>query len=238
MALIKNADARVAARGAIVLDLGDLKRQGDLLRQAAARDADDIVKAANRKREELIADASEEGRRRGFAQGLEEGRAAGAEEGAARAYAERAQALDALGDRMLEAVEHVEGRLGSLFVEARLDMVRLAMRLAEKIIKAALDAEPSIVESQLEAVLSLISRQSRLTVSVHPDDEHVLRKAMPRLMARFASAAHVELAPDPSLSRASVLVRTESGAVFDATIETQLQRMAAAILPTEQRDTP
>jgi flagellar biosynthesis/type III secretory pathway protein FliH len=232
VALIKNANARVAARGAIVLDLGDLKRQGDLLRQAAASDADAIIKAAGKKREELIADASEEGRRRGFAQGLEEGRAAGAEDGAAKAYAERASALDAIGDRLLESVEHVESQLGALFVDARLDVIRLSVRLAEKIIKTAIDTDPTIVESQLEAVLSLLSRQSRLVVSVHPDDEHILRDAMPRLMARFASAAHIELTPDGSLSRASVVVRTEAGAVFDASIETQLQRMVATILPS------
>ena len=42
------------------LDLGDLKRQGDLLRQSASREAERIIADAHRRREEIVAGAADQ----------------------------------------------------------------------------------------------------------------------------------------------------------------------------------
>lgn len=231
MALIKNANAHTAARHAVVLDLGDLKRQGDLLKQSARAEAERIIVDARRRRDELIAGAAEEGRRAGHAEGFEQGRAEGHAQGLAQALESRRESLDAATDAWLKVIDAFEAQREHLFVESRLDVIRLALRLAEKVIKRSIQADPQVAESQLEAVLSLLSNRARMVVAIHPDDEQTIRDAMPRLMNRFSGAAHVELVPDASLQRGSVVARTEAGAVVDASIDTQLERLADALLP-------
>jgi len=231
VALIKNAQAAHAARSAVVLDLGDLKRQGDALRQATAREAERIIADAHRRREEIIAGAAEEGRRRGYEEGFEQGRREGADAARAEALQDHAEALDALARAWAEALDAFEAGRDHLLVRSRLDVIDLAIRLAERIVKRTIAAAPNVGVRQLEAVLSLITGRGRLVVGVHPDDERLIRDAMPALARRFASATHAEIVADDSLSRGSVVARTDSGATIDAAIETQLDRLVAALLP-------
>ena len=231
MALIKHAQASHAARTAVVLDLGDLKRQGDLLKLKASREAEQIIADARVRREEIVAGAEEEGRQQGYNAGYDEGRRAGLEAGRAEALRAHAEALAGLAGAWGAALDDFESRREHLLVESRLDVITLALRLAERVVKRAIDADPHAAEAQLEAVLSLISGRGRLVVAVHPDDERILADAMPGLARRFASASHAEIVPDESLARGSCVARTETGATIDASIDTQLDRLAAALLP-------
>jgi len=231
VALIRHAEASVAAKDAIVLDLGDLKRQGELLKAHATKQAERILADARRRREELMADAAEEGRRQGFAQGFDEGRVRGAEEGRSSAFKEASSALSEIANGWTGAIDGFESEREALLAEARQEVIRLSVRIAEKVIKRSIEVDPGVVERQLEAILSLVSRNARLVVSVHPDDESIIRDALPALMARFASASHVEIGVDEGLSRGSVVARTEAGGEIDASIDSQLERLASAVLP-------
>ena len=233
MALLRNAQAQVAARDAVVLDLGDLKRQGDLIQAHAARRAESIIADAHKRRDELMASAAGDGHRAGYAEGYTEGLEKGFEEGRARAAKEHEDALAVLGGKWMEAIDEFEQQRGHLFVQARLDVLRLAIRLAEKVVKRSIEVDASIVGEQLEAVLSLLSRQTKLVVAVHPNDEGIVHEFLPALSTRFKGATHVELITDDSLARGSVVARTEAGAVLDASIDTQLERLALALLPAE-----
>lgn len=237
MALLRNAQAQIAARQAVVLDLGDLKRQGDAMQATATRRAEAILENAHQRREELMATAAEDGKRAGYAEGYTEGLEQGFEEGRARAAKEHEDALAVLGGKWMEAIDQFEQQRDHLFVQARLDVLRLAIRLAEKVVKRSIEVDESIVVAQLEAVLALLSRQTRLVVAVHPDDEGIVHEFLPSLASRFQGATHVDLVTDDSLDRGSVVARTEAGAVLDASIDTQLERLALALLPAEH-DTP
>src|SRR5437879_148228 len=106
MALIKNSNAAVIARDAVVLDLSDLRRQGEaLLAQARAR-ADQVLAEAAAERDRLVAGAAEAGRDQGLAEGLADGRARGLDEGRAQAiagYKPRLESLEAAWTAALTA---------------------------------------------------------------------------------------------------------------------------------------
>jgi len=123
MAVIKRADAKSIEREAVVLDLGDIARQAEMLRARAREQAEAIVAEARAEREKLISDAQEKGFAAGLDAGYREGYAQGEEEGretstrAARVKLdeiERAwtEALDAFADQrhhLLVGIErHVE----------------------------------------------------------------------------------------------------------------------------------
>jgi flagellar assembly protein FliH len=233
MALIRQANASTMAREAIVLDLGDLALQGELLKARARADAQRIIDDAESERERLLKGAAEEGRREGLAKGLEVGRRQGEERGRAEALAAEGQRLRALDAAWQKSLATFESSRDAMQLEARHDILRLAAAVAEMVTKRAVALEPSRVEDQLGAVLVLLSRATRLTIAVHPDDEPLLREAFPAIAARLGSGPHVEFVADGSLERGSCVARTGSGGVIDASIRTQLQRIVEVLLPGE-----
>ncbi len=250
MALIKHANAKDLTRDAIVLDLGDLHRQGQLLIENAKRRAAEIIKEAEAERDRLIAGAAEKGHAEGFARGLEEGRARGQEEGRAEAAQSTAADLEALRAGWEQALAAFVADRERILTEARDDVLRLALRIAEKVTRRKIETDPAVAAAQLESVLALITRPTALVIAVHPDDRAAIEQALPSLLATLTAAPrHVELTDDPTLPRGSCVARTRGGddgsggavgggGEINASIDLQLQRIAEALLPSPDTQEP
>lgn len=248
MALIRQADAGTIARDAIVLDLGDVQRQAQLIMDQARRRAEEIVAEAKAERARLVAGGAEEGRAAGMAKGLEEGRRSGAEQGRGAALQERKAGLETLEKRWTEALAGLEAERDRMLTEARADVLRLALQLASKVVKRRIEIDPGVVVDQIDAVLQLVARPTELLVSVHPEDRLVAEAALPGLMARFQSVRHIELRPDATLARGSCVAttraRAEGGAAggsagggeIEASVDAQLERMTRLLLPDAAPD--
>ena len=76
MAVIKKSEAVNAARNAVVLDLGDIARQAELLRRRAEEQAEAIVADAREQRERLVSTGYTEGHVEGSKKGYSEGKVA------------------------------------------------------------------------------------------------------------------------------------------------------------------
>jgi flagellar assembly protein FliH len=233
MALIRQSNAATMARDAVVLDLGDLRRQGEIIKLRAREEAERIVADARAERERLLKTAAEEGRAAGVARGIEEGRKKGEDSGKSAAMAEFKLRLEALEKGWSGALAGFEAMREQLMVDARHEVVRLAVRIGELVTKRAVAANPDAAADQVAALLTTLMRPTRAVVSVHPDDRAAVEQALPALAARIAAAQHVELIADDSLSRGSCLLRAAGGGEIDGTIGTQLERIAAALLPGE-----
>ncbi|MEC9373276.1 MAG: FliH/SctL family protein [Planctomycetota bacterium] len=231
MTLIRNAIADEMARGAVVLDLGDIRRQGDSLRQRAEAEAKRIIEEAVAERERLLTGACEEGRREGVEQGLSEGRSRGEEEGRSQAAREHAERLDRLEKEWMRLLDQIERSRDDVFLQARSDVLTLAIQIAEKVLKRAIEGDREAAVRQLESALSVVMRPTRLAIAVHPGDREQIAAALPALVARLAGGAHAELIDDESLSPGSCVVRTDSGSV-EADIDAQLARIVDALLPS------
>jgi len=227
MALIRRADIEYAAHDAVTLDLGDLAHQGEAIKHAARVEAQKILDAAKTLREQLIATAHRDGLAKGQAEGFERGRA----DGEAQALREHQQRLEELDQVWTEALERFESDRITMLVEARRDVLDLALRIARKVTHRAIELDERVAVGQLESVLGAIARPTHLTIAVHPDDEPLVREALPRLVARFSHAEHVEITVDAALDRGSCVARTASGGIIDASIQTQLDRIVRELLP-------
>lgn len=236
MGLIRNAAASTLARDAIVLDLGDLQRQGEALKRRAQEEANRILTEARLERERLMQGAAEEARAQGLAEGRAQGLEEGRTEGQAAAIEERRAELDALIAAWTAALNDFNGRRERLFSDARTDVLRLALRIAEKVTRRVVECDPRVVADQMNAVLAAVARPTRLMVHIHPEDAAVAREILPGVTA--AMGQHAELVEDDSLTRGSCIARTEEGASVDAGIETQLRRIAEALLPGHALDGP
>lgn len=231
MAMIRSANMDAIARDAVVLDLGDLHRQGEALQAQARAKADAIVAQAEAERKRLISSAAEAGKAEGLARGLEEGRAKGAAEGKGAALAEHAKRLGELEAGWARALEQFELEREGMLLGARQDVLRLGVLIAEKVTKRVIEIDASVVASQIEAVLAMLAGPTRLSIAIHPADEAQARESLPRLLARLAPAAHAEVMTDASLAPGSCVARTAGGGSIDASIRTQLDRIIQALLP-------
>lgn len=233
MALIKQANADHLVRDAVVLDLGDLCRQGELIVEQARKRAEAIIREAEAERTQLVTGGAEVGRAEGYARGLEEGRAAGAVQGRNESLQERSAALAALEAAWTGALDSFNAARDSMLRGAAIDLVRLAAQIASKVTRRTVDLDPRAVEPQLEAVLGHVMRPTKLVIAVHPKDLTVAREVLPDLVSRCDPGMHAELVEDGTLQRGSCVVRARDavGGEIDASIDTQLERIATALLP-------
>jgi type III secretion protein L len=171
---------------------------------AATDQARRILEAAQAQAEEIRAQAQqeyEEALRRGYQEGYEKGLA-----------------------EWLRAIEEVHAGLTSLVEQAKPQIVRLALRVAEKILRQRLDLTPEAVVPMIdEALRSLRAQQNmRVLLRVHPDDRPILEPHRQRWMERLPWLGSLDIVVDEDLPRGGCRIETDFGTV-DATIETQIR---------------
>lgn len=238
MALIRQADTHQHFRNAVALDLGDLFRQGEQIKTAASTHAQKTVRDAEAQRAKLLAGATEEGRVRGHREGYEQGLKEGLAAGRDAAIKETGQRLAELEARWSAALASFENDRVQLLLDANQSFVALAMAAAERIVKRTVAHDPKVVESQLEALLATIARPSRLRLRVCPDDLSLVSAALPSMIQRFSAAEHIEIVADVTVSRGGCVAVSATGGEIDASIQTQLDRILDALLPTMPRFAP
>lgn len=169
----------------------------------APSDAADVLAAAHAEADAIRALA--------HAEGLAAGREAALAElqPAAAALEEAARRLHEESVATAERLEH--------------EAVELGLLLAEKIVGAAVAADPELVVEAVRGALRGLVDRERVTVLVHPDDLELVRGAMGGLVATLGGIEHSEVQAERRVARGGAVVRTPEGDV-DARVETKLQR--------------
>ncbi|HEU4334143.1 MAG TPA: FliH/SctL family protein [Candidatus Eisenbacteria bacterium] len=175
---------------------------------ARARDlARDLTVSAAAEAVRLREEASREGLERGRAEGREIARR------------EEAQVLQSGIKKILAEVERHRGHLEK---EAERDLVRLAIAIAGKIVKAEVKRGTPVAMNNLRAALHRAVRGHGLEIRLHPDDA-----------ARFRPAgedqAGATIIADASITPGGCIVRTAAGTV-DLDIKTQLEEIERGLL--------
>ncbi len=236
MAVIKRADAETHMHRCVTLDLGDLDRRGQMLREAATAEAERVVREAHAERARLLSDAAEVGRAQGHAEGYAAGKTEGIEQGRAEALAEFREKLSKLDAAWSEAMAMFLKQRETMLIEAKRGAVELAVAIAERVVHREIELDPTVVEDQLRELLGLVTAPATLIVRVHPEDEALVREVLPKLREQFVGGIHVRLQTDSSVQRGSCAARTLGGASIDASIQTQLDRLVRDLLPDRPDD--
>jgi flagellar assembly protein FliH len=101
--------------------------------------------------------------------------------------------------------------------------VDLALFLAEKVVGAAVAADPQLVVEAVRGALRALVERERVTVLVHPEDLELVRGAMGGLTATLGGIEHCEVQAERRVARGGAVVRTPDGDV-DARVDVKLQR--------------
>lgn len=167
---------------------------------------------------ERIAAIEREARERGFAAGEREAREA------AHARIEAALA------RFANTIDRIAALRGDLLRQSERDLVRLAIAMAERIVRREVQLDRDLVLTMARAAIARLGDTAIATIRLNPDD---LAALSARLEIRTATGP-IRLVEDPRIASGGCFVESDLG-VVDATIEAQLQELRSALFDEDER---
>lgn len=157
-----------------------------------------------RRREAELAEA----RQQGFQQGLQQGRE------------EAAQRVHAVAEGLAQALAEVAALKRRVRSEAEMELVKLALAIARRILRRELATDPEAIQGVAHAALLKLQNRELHRVRVFPAGAEVLRACLDR----GGAAPAVQVIADSSLRVGDLLFESSAGEL-DASIETQLQEI-------------
>lgn len=181
------------------------------------------LEMARTEADRLIADAREavdgirrEARQQGLQQAQETARQQSREE--------LARCLDTALPALDRAVASIEREKAHHLQQCERHVVRLAIAIAERVIRREVSRTPEITLELIRESLALAASSEQITVHLHPADYETLHDSLSQLAARHSGTKPWDLIADPQLTPGACLVKTEFG-VIDQQFQSQLARI-------------
>ena len=223
-ARLEEASQKLAEAEAQVEDvLGEARRQAAELTEEAAAELERAREEGERLKAEALGEV-EKIRDEAQAAGHLAGYDAGYAEGTAKADQETAEKVAHVTRLAISAA--VDRR--ELLHNAEAEVVRLATRIAAKVIQRELATDPSIVHRMAEAALRHVAADGLVRLRVNPEDLTELKSYWERAHGMSEADRTYEIVGDDAISRGGIVIETRAGSV-DAQIETQLAEIADAL---------
>ena len=214
------------------LNLDDLEALAERIVSGARTRAREILVEAQEQAEQLGHSAAEAGRQEGFERGYQEGTARGREEALAKAAEkfalDQAQLLEALHG----ALSDFEKQRNQLLAGARDELVRLALAVARRVTKRYARSDPQVAVENLEEIIERVGQRHLLQIVVNPADAESIRRFAAPLAEGNQRWRNLAIVESAEVHPGGCRVTLPDGEI-DASIETQLERIAAALLPEE-----
>jgi flagellar assembly protein FliH len=208
-----------------VFDLRPIEERAQEILASARRTLAEARAEADRLREAARA----EGRELGRLDGLELGRREGLAQGLA--------AADQLRLTLSHVLRELELHRRQLEADAEQHLVHLAVRIAERVVKAHVRVDPETVRRNVAAAAELVAAGDRVQLVLAPSEVETVQGFLPDLAGAFQAAAHLSLVADERLQPGGCLLRTAGGLV-DAQIQTQLEEIERQLTDQDALQTP
>jgi len=160
--------------------------------------------------------------RQAYQRGYDEGQAAGIEQANKRLEPALAKFAQSLQDLATVRKRHL--------LESEEDAVRLAVAVAHKVLHRELSVDPEALLGIVKAAFERVDARDVHRVRLHPED----LPALQRHLAAVGMPRRIELAPDASLERGSVIVETNRGSL-DASVSSQLKEIERGLVDLVRR---
>jgi flagellar assembly protein FliH len=224
----KRGPAPPPETGNPLFSFADLERQAREILARAHTQANQLVSDATTRAAEQVRQLHAEG----YQRGLTEGRQRGLEEvqrQARQSALHAAQAeLKQLGSALASGLAEYQRQRHGLIAQAESGLIELAVAIARRVCKVHLEASVEPVRANVRALLDMVAPQAPCDLCVSPTDYERLKEVLPELIQQTAQFEHVTLKPDPQVPAGGCVLHTHSG-LMDASVEAQLDRIAAAI---------
>jgi len=175
----------------------------------AGLNARDVLEAAEKQAQTLIEEAEqrrhtimEDARQAGFRQGIAE------------------------WDRAFAAVRQAQE---ALEIKYEPQMIRLAVKIAEKIIGQELQSRPETIVAIARECLRGVRHEHSLTLRVNPNEVDAVQQNLVSLVEAAGSDRRIRVVPDGAVAPGGCIVDSAVG-VIDARLETQLKCLEEVLL--------
>jgi flagellar assembly protein FliH len=160
--------------------------------------------------------------RQAYQRGFNEGQAAGIEQTNKR--------LDPVLAKFAKSIQDLTGVRKRHLLEAEQDAVKLAMAVARKILHRELSVDPEALLGVVKAAFERVEARDVHRIRLHPEDTPTLE----RHLVAIGMPPRVELVPDTSLERGSVIVETNRGSL-DASVSSQIREIERGLVDLVRR---
>lgn len=215
----------------------DIERRAQARLAQARQEAAEIVTQARRAAADEHAQARQEayesGRREGREAGLREIRQEATDKVTAELRGELQQVIKVLQAGVGQFNEHK----WRLLAEAESGLIQLALAIARRVCKHLAEHDQAVAVENARHALLTVRGESDLELRVHPTEHAALENWAAQFVRDIEGLDHVHVVPDPQVDRGGCVVHGRR-MEFDARLETQLDRVAAAICgAADQRET-
>lgn len=200
-------------------------------RHAAIERADEIIKEAEHKSQQLLKEtkaeiaqtkalAQERGHQAGYQAAFRKGYDAGYNEGFDKAIAENKD----MRERAVQMLHDTHEAIRMYQSECKDEFLELATHMAEKIVHDYIDqADDGILAIAKPFLYQLDKEEEFVTISVHPEKREQIEERLEEIKS-ISPGTRFMILGDPSLAQIGMLIES-SHAVVDLQIRNQLDRM-------------
>jgi len=167
-------------------------------------------------------EAFEQGEKKGYEAGYEKGFA----EGSSKGYEENRQMLQNQAEQFKLFISALTEPFKELDEQVEHELVKLAMCVAQQIIRREIKTDPGQVIAAVREAISVLPVSSRkIILHLHPEDANLVRSAL----ALDEMSQAWEIIEEPLISRGGCKIETETSRI-DASIENRLAQVIANVL--------
>jgi type III secretion protein L len=127
------------------------------------------------------------------------------------------------------AIVKADAARSQYLADSELELIRLAVRVAQKIIGAELRLNPEAIVSLARESMQSLGRERSLTLRVSTDSLALMRERIQSLRETAGPKRSIEVVSDRSVGPGGCIVESEYG-VIDARLETQIRCMEEILL--------
>ncbi|MBS1150480.1 MAG: flagellar assembly protein FliH [Myxococcaceae bacterium] len=172
--------------------------------------AKDIIAEANKRADEIKADAERE-KERVFAKAAEDAKAE-------------------VMSKASEEIARAKMQAGQILADSEKDIIELAIKIAAKIIGRDLERDPEIITEICATATEHARAAKAMILRVNPKDGALLREKKPKLMEQIGRTLELAIRDDADIEPGGCLIQTEFGTI-DAQLKTQFDMLRNVLYP-------
>jgi len=187
-------------------------KSGEILKGAQG-EAQEIIRSALEKQEQIKKDAYDEGFKKGQQDGFQDGN----------------QEANRLIDRLHTVLERILDKRQEILEETEQQVVDLVLLMTRKIVKVITENQRNIVMSNVVQALRKVKGRGDVTIRVNLADVKLTSEHTQEFMKTVESVKRITIVEDSNVDRGGCVVETDFGAI-DARITSQLNELEQKIL--------
>jgi flagellar assembly protein FliH len=184
--------------------------------------------------ERLVAQAREEGRQAGLREAAAQlAEAQRLREGIDQAMAAQKAALDARLTPVFTALSasftDLENLEAQIIQGAEAEMVRLAVAVAERVLRKQVEVDPAWMRALLAEALTRIPDKRQVVIRMHPEDGRLAREHLTALTGADPSLGNLQVMDDAGVGRGGCILQS-LGTTLDAGVANAASRLGERLL--------